>query len=460
MKQYSLIWKFTFAFMLVALTTTGLVALSIRITSQDRLVRLVIDQERTNLQTSLAEYYSTNSSWVGVSQIWQELHGQPFPPPPQNKDNPPPGNGDRRRLFGLADPQGMVIVEVDPHYPVGALVPEKTLAAGTAVMVNGQQVGTILEASRRPGLNPAETLFLRRTTEALFMAVVGALFVALVMGVVLARTLIQPLQALTDAAHKIADGQLDQQVQVKSKDEIGQLAIAFNRMSQEIARVNLQRRQMTADIAHDLRTPLTVIAGYVESIQDGVLEPTTTRMALIYTEIERLLKLVGDLRLLSQADAGELPLNSQLLAPKYLLERAATPFQHRAEQQEVTLGVETEDALPNVQVDEDRMMQVFDNLVANALRYTHAGGTITLKAGMEGEYVVLTVKDTGEGIDEEVLPYIFERFHRGDKSRHAEEGESGLGLAIVKALVESQGGSVVAESTSGQGTSIKIYLPV
>jgi signal transduction histidine kinase len=180
----------------------------------------------------------------------------------------------------------------------------------------------------------------------------------------------------------------------------------------------------------------------------------------IYSEIERLQNLVGDLRMLSMADAGELSLNPQTLSPKNLLERAATLFRHQAEGQEVTIQVEASDELPNFRVDEARMIQVLGNLISNALRYTLSGGTIILAAQPFGDKLEIRVEDTGAGIPEEELPHIFNRFHRGDKSRHTETGETGLGLAIVKALVEAHGGSVMAESKPGEGTIIRLVFPI
>ena len=238
-----------------------------------------------------------------------------------------------------------------------------------------------------------------------------------------------------------------------------QLALAFNHMSQEVASANQQRRQMTADIAHDLRTPLTVIAGYVESMRDGILKPTPERLTLIYTEIERLQHLVSDLRMLSQADAGELHLNPQPVAPRLLLERAAELFQHHAERQNVHLAIQIEGDVPEIKVDESRMMQVMDNLISNALHYTPEGGKITLGAHKKENSVELIVQDTGSGIPAEEIPMIFNRFHRVEKSRHAEEGESGLGLAIVKALVEANGGQIWAESEEGKGTTMHMAFP-
>jgi signal transduction histidine kinase len=366
-------------------------------------------------------------------------------------------NQPRRNSFGLADAQGIVIVSPDQRMPLGSILPADVIKAGTPLMVNGKQVGTILDANAPPPFNPEENLFLQRTTDALLLAMGGALLVALFMAIILSRTLIRPIRALTQAAQNITEGHLEQEVKVGAKDEIGQLAIAFNHMSEEVARVNQLRRQMTADIAHDLRTPLTVIAGYVEAMRDGVLQPSEARLSLIYTEIERLQNLVGDLKMLTQADAGELPLHPQPIAPRSILEHAAAPFQQRAEKQGVSLSVEADERLPEICVDDARMMQVFSNLISNALRYTPSGGEIHLGAQAANGQIELTVRDNGAGIPKEDLPFIFDRFYRVDKSR-SDGDESGLGLAIVKALVEAQGGSVRAESLVDSGTAVYLRL--
>ena len=462
----SLYWKFALAFMLVAVTTAGLVALFVRLTSADRLMQFIIEQQRSRLGQALSVYYSMNGSWSGVEENWQQIQSLVLPTPANPlpghppQDNRSPDNEGGRNFLGLADAQGIVLVSVDPNYPAGSKLPADILNSGTPVLESGNPVGTILTAREPPGLNQQEAQFLQRINQALVFAILGALLVALVMGILLARTLTGPLQALTRAAQSITEGQLEQQVKVKTNDEVGQLAAAFNLMSQEVARVNLLRRKMTADIAHDLRTPLTVISGYIESMRDGVLKPTPERLELIYSEIELLEKLVEDLRMLSLADAGELSLNPQSISPKVLLEHAADLFRHQAEGQNVAIEVQASDDLPDIRVDEARMMQVLGNLVSNSLRYTPAEGRISLSAQRSGDRLAISVHDTGEGIAAAELPYIFDRFHRADKSRHNESGETGLGLAIVKALVEAQGGSTSAESNPGEGTSIQLIFPV
>ncbi len=457
----SLYLKLTLAFMVIAITTAALVAIFIRTTSENRLSQLVIDQQRNALVQSLSSYYAANGSWNGISSYWRQFQVQLFPTSQLQSKNPPnpnsqnePGQHNPLNQFGLADASGKVLISVDPHAPDGTQLSPGAISAGTVIMVNGKRVGTVLVASQPPGFNQAETQFLNRTNQALFLAVLVALIAALIMGVILARTLTRPLRDLTKAAQSIAHGNLEQEVKVSSKDEIGQLATSFNSMSQEVARVNQLRKQMTADIAHDLRTPLTVIGGYVESMRDGVLSPTHERLSLIYTEIERLQSLVADLRMLSQVDAGELPLNPQPISPETLLNQSCALFQHHAQQHGVALMVKANPQLPNITVDEGRMMQVMDNLISNALRYTPQDGQIWLIAQKPQEEVELIVKDTGPGINPDDLPNIFDRFYRADKSRHSEASESGLGLAIVKALVEAQKGQVWAESSLGKGTSI------
>jgi signal transduction histidine kinase len=364
-------------------------------------------------------------------------------------------------LFGLADEKGVVIVPMDTSDPIGATASQQAINDGTPIEVNGKQVGTLLMAHLQPWLTPEESLYLQRTNMALVYATLVGLLVAVIMGVLLALTLVRPLRALTTAAQNITQGHLEQEVKVTSSDEIGQLAHSFNQMSQEVARVNLLRRQMTADIAHDLRTPLTVIAGYIEAMQDGVLQPTPERLALIYDEIRRLQDLVGDLRTLSLADSGELSIHPQQLSPRYLLERAIAPYERHIQEQKIVLQTQANENLPEIWVDESRMMQIFGNLISNALRYTPEEGMITLTANKVEETIEMTIQDTGKGIAAEDLAHIFERFFRSDPSRFTESGESsGLGLAIAKALVEAQGGKISAESEIGMGTTIRLVFPL
>ena len=266
-------------------------------------------------------------------------------------------------------------------------------------------------------------------------------------------------EKITAATKKVAKGDLEQQVPIRSKDELGELAASFNQMSADLTQSRDLRRQMTADIAHELRTPLTVVLGHTEALSDGELPPNAETFEIIYDETKRLNRLVEDLRTLSLSDAGELHLNRSKIPPGDLLERAAAARKPEAKVKEIDLQIELPEELPEVDVDADRMTQVLVNLLDNALRYTPAGGWINLSAKRVQEGVAISIQDSGPGIPPEDLDHLFERFYRGDKSRQREEGGSGLGLAIGKSLVESQGGIIRVESQPGKGARFIIELP-
>ena len=248
----------------------------------------------------------------------------------------------------------------------------------------------------------------------------------------------------------------------RSNDELGELAQAFNKMSSELARSVNARKQMTADIAHELRTPLSLILGHAEAVHDGVLPPTRENFEIIREEATRLEHLVNDLRILSLADAGELTISPQTLEPQRLLNEVAALYQYQARQKNITLEQHVEAPVPAIQVDPGRMTQVMTNILDNALRHTPEGGRVVLAARAAGEHVELSVQDSGAGLDREDLERIFERFYRTDNSRRrdgAVPGGSGLGLAIARSIVQAHGGQISAESQIGQGLRVIVRLP-
>ncbi len=305
-----------------------------------------------------------------------------------------------------------------------------------------------------------ERAFERGVGRAVFTGLCGTTIISLIIGFLLARLISRPLKELTVATEAVSAGNFSQQVPVRSKDEIGRLAASFNQMNADLDQSNQLRRQMTADIAHDLRTPLTVLSGYTEALQDGKLVGSPQIFSALDAQVNQLKHLVEDLRTLSLADAGELTLNRRLIDPKALLERTALSYFGVAEAQKITLKLKAADDLPAISVDTDRMGQLLGNLISNALRHTPTGGQIILSGKHAADRVILQIQDNGEGIDRQDLPHIFERFYRADEARHRTYGETGLGLAICRSIVEAHGGQITAESAGkGQGATFTISVP-
>jgi signal transduction histidine kinase len=470
----SLTLKLALAFLVVGVIGTALAAGLARWIMFNEFGDLVLDEGRSDFVDAVSTYYQAHGSWNGVARYLPQIGAVPVPlPPPEGQSlpgdqpqQPLPQNANRPGAqplptfaFALVDLDGYVVVPAGP-YQMGDTVSPGELKQGTEVTIDGQVVGTVLTTGEAPELSPREELFLTRINWALLYAALGAILIALILGLFLARTLTRPLRELTTASQAMAQGDLEQQIAVRSRDELGELAAAFNRMSNELAQANQARRQMTADIAHDLRTPLTVIKGYAEALRDGDLPPAAVTFETIYQETEHLSHLIEDLRTLSLVDAGKLTLHHQAVSPRDLLERASAAYLPQAQHLGVTLSVDAATDLPLVHVDPERLAQVLGNLMGNALRYTPTGGRITLAAQQQADAVRLIVQDTGTGIDPVDLPHIFDRFYRGDDARETNEGESGLGLAIAKSLVEAHGGTITAASAPDEGSTFTIILPI
>jgi two-component system, OmpR family, sensor histidine kinase BaeS len=444
----SLAFKLTLAFLFVGLIGAGLVSVFVAQSTQREFDQFVFDRNRFSFGNSLTQFYRARGGWEGVEVVFGRDRFQA------------PGPERRRNPLVLVDADGTIVFSENPDL-VGRQVLARERERALPLRVDGRVVGWLLiNAFRAPPLpDSPEAAFLARTTRAIIYSALGATAVALILGILLARTMAKPIRELTAATQALAKGHLHQQVTVRSTDELGQLAVSFNQMSADLSQATQLRRQMTADIAHDLRTPLSVILGYSEALSEGKLQATAEVFEVVHDEALHLSRLVEDLRTLSLADAGELPLTRRPVAPQALLERTASAHKAQAERQRISLQVEAAAELPEVDVDPDRMAQVLGNLVSNALRYTPADGQILLTAETTTDGVALRVRDTGAGIDPADLPYIFERFYRSDRSRQ-QNGESGLGLPIARSLVEMHGGRISVESSLGQGTTFSITLPV
>ena len=454
----SLAVKLTLAFLVVGLTGAILVAVFVRYRTQAAFDQFFIDRAQETMVENLQSYYQANGSWQGIEQAVLQPAGLDKPPPLERHDT--------RREWGpftLVDANNRVVFSGHPFH-AGEEYTGKALNNAIKLEVNGQLVGRLV-LDQNPSdsvLNSPEGAFLHRVNQAAMASAVVASILALMLGGLLAFTLTRSLREMKQAADAIARGDLEQQVKIRSKDELGDLAISFNKMSRDLARATAARRQMTADIAHDLRTPLSVISGYTEALSDGKLPGDEEIYTILHQETQYLRRLIDDLRILSLADAGELPLTMIPVQPLSILEQSASRHTLSAQNQEISLQVaaaQTGMRIPEVQADPERMVQVLDNLIGNAIRHTPPGGKVTLSAGLENGMIQLQVADSGSGIAAEDLPYIFDRFYRGNKSRQG-NGESGLGLAIARSIVEAHGGTLSAASQEGKGSTFTILLPI
>jgi two-component system sensor histidine kinase BaeS len=455
----SLNLKITLAFIIVSLVGVLLVGILVQQVTRSAFDRFLFDQEKSAILSMLTQHYENEGSWENLGNAYRQYVGSRIKyPAPARFDSYKGISALFQIPYTLVDADGNVVFgkPLRIEQPVSPV----EIQRGIPLEVDGQTVGWLLEPHSpfQWERNTPQATFLRTLNRVVLLSAAGALVLALVLGGILARSLTRPLRELSAATQVVAQGELGYQVEVHSKDEIGQLAGSFNQMSADLARENQLRKQTTADIAHDLRTPLSVIMGYTEALSDDKIEGSPQVYATMHQVSQHLSHLIDDLRTLSLADAGELPINLQKTAPQILLERTSVTYASQAQSREVALRVKIEPDLPEIEVDPERMAQVLGNLVSNALRYTSPGGWIELSASSEQDDVTILVQDNGAGIAPEDLPKVFTRFYRGDKSRQ-QNGEAGLGLTIARSLVEAQGGCISVDSSPAEGTIFKIRFP-
>jgi signal transduction histidine kinase len=365
----------------------------------------------------------------------------------------------------LADAQGQVIADSADQF-IGQALSSSQLELGAPLQVDGGLVGTLLVT---PGDTASQdspaAQFLASVNRSILLSVAISGVIALILGALLFIQIMSPLRRLNKALGAIEQGDLSQRVEVRSQDELGRLSQSFNQMTDSLERSETQRQRLLVDVSHELRTPIAVIQANLEALLDGVLPLDGEQVATLYDETLLLNRLVDDLRLLSQAEAGQLKLNLQETDLAALILKLAERFKVQAKENGIRLEIDLPPGLPWLWIDGVRITQVLNNLVGNALRYTPPEGFIQIKAEAMKGGVRISVTDNGSGIPAADLPFVFDRFYRADPSRTRVSGGSGLGLAIVKQLVEAHGGKVEAFSPifdqaggNGGGTKIEFTL--
>ncbi|MBI4188813.1 MAG: HAMP domain-containing protein [Chloroflexi bacterium] len=325
--------------------------------------------------------------------------------------------------------------------------------------MEGMMGGGMMDMMGGQAFAQAERDFLNNLGQTLLIASLSGVTLAIFLGTLFTRQIVAPLGKVTAAARSVAQGNLKQRVDIGGSSELAELGESFNTMAATLSRDQEVRQNMVADIAHELRTPLSILQGNVEAMLDGVLKVDTENLTSLHEETILLARLVEDLRTLSLAETGQLRLQMTDVDLNNLSLRVIDGFQTQFAAKKIKAVLEAPANLPLVQADPERTSQVIRNLLNNAWQYTAEGGSITMRLVPDGDGVTVSVIDTGVGIRPDDLPYVFDRFYRVDRSRTRSTGGSGLGLTIVKQLVEGQQGRVWVQSEFGKGSTFSFHLP-
>ncbi len=441
-------WRFPL-WMKIALVLMGISWLSIaflmalfRHFTQQAFEAYLLERARPVLTQAFTHYYWNHNTWEGIEHTFAERMSQ--------------------RMVGKAIP--MTTIAIRLYDAERYLIFEwgefqRTAQTDEITLTLDNRVIGFLEVQAHPqNILPTspEGKLLARLYRFAWWSALAAGAMAILGAALWARRLTRPVYRLVEALHQVERGQFGLQLPPGPNDELGDLIAAFNRMSRALAETHEMRQQMTADLAHELSTPLSVLLGYTEAILEGDLQPDREVFVGLHKQVTHLGRLVADLRQLSLADAKELPLKRQAVEVKPFLEAVLNSHYPSAERQGIRLTLDVPPGLPPLDADPHRLQQVLDNLLRNALRYTPHGGRITLRAWAGKGYVYLAVEDTGPGLPPDMLERVFERFYRtpgqGDTG-------SGLGLAIARALVQAHGGRIWAENRPQGGARFVMEWP-
>lgn len=449
--------KLLFSFAAVILVTLVSVAFFVRQETEQQVTAFIYRggiYGAEGLVQALENYYSENGSWEGVEPIFQTPGRGPGGGGGTGLGQGPGSSG---KTLVLYDAQGNLVY--DPHNSdtVGTLGQAESRSAVPLVVDNITR-GYLFAPDTQIFSIESEQDLKDRLNRASINAALIAGGLSLLLALVLTFYLLRPVRALTHAVVRMAGGDLSQRVRVNGKDEIAALGTAFNEMASSLEGEQERRQGMTADIAHELRTPLAIQRANLEAMLDGV-EPVSEANIQVVLEQNKLLeRLVADLRTLALADAGELKLDLQSTDLNQLVNGVVESYQSRARQMVIRFSLEYAKPLQRVLVDPVRIEQILVNLVENALQYAEQGGLISIRTYMQGHAAAVSIHDSGPGIPEERLEQIFERFYRADNSRSREFGGTGLGLAIARKLAEAHRGKLTAENHPNGGAVFTLIL--
>ena len=445
------------AALVLALSSVGLYVGYAADREVSRLREKFTEAREARLKLALEEHYARNKGWYQVQPflervgpvygkrlVLKDTDGQIVGDSRSDKKDFPPGRTRSHRGITI------YMAEADPK--MASIIADKKREVGELTVASADLPERLVE--------PPLSRLSQTVNRSLLWAGLVAGGGGLVLVTMMSSSALAPVRTLTGAARRIGSGDLSQRVPVRGEDEVGQLARTFNSMAAGMERAEKQRRSLVADVAHELRSPLSNIQGTIEAMRDGLMDRGDTSLDMLHEQTLHLSHLVDDLGLLAQAEAGDLSLDIRPDSVADAASRSVEAFRARAEEKGVALTLGESKDVPLAMMDRQRVQQVIGNLLDNAIRHTCEGGSVNVDFSVEGsEFVSVAVEDAGIGIAEDELPLVFDRLHRVDPSRTRATGGAGLGLTIAKRLVEAQGGTISADSEIGRGTRFVVRLP-
>lgn len=411
---------------------------------------------------TLATYYTAQGNWDGLQSYLQSPGGNLASPGHHFRGRGLGSNSQRYMMGGeivVADANHQIVGD-SSGTRLGTNLSSKDLKNAYPLSIDNKYIGSVIFYDAGVNrLGELEVDFLHNISRATLLAALLTLIVAILLAVFLSNKISHPISDLVRATSQLAEGHWKTRASVAGDQEFAVLAENFNLMATKLEEAQNRRENMTADIIHELKTPLSILRGNLESLQSGALKPAEETYLSLQDEVIRLSKLVDDLEVLSRVESGRLALNLNVCDLPQLLD-ALFPIINTLELQGKKFSSEIASDLPSLYVDKNRILQVLINLLSNAMVYTPEGGTIKLAAGKgEGGFIHIAISDSGKGIEEQDLEHIFDRFYRAERSRSRRLGGTGLGLAIARGFVEAHQGKIWAESTPGQGSTFHLLLP-
>ena len=469
-------WKLTGTILLVVAVCISLMAIMVNLITTNEFNRYVSQSNMSRIQDiadSIGDFYNTQENWTGIGEVIDKLVWS------------------ANSRIVVADNSGVIVGDTEQEW-LAEYSDAIGLLNGTPIIVSGNSIGEafVFTSSQGNGhgaghmggqgqqwvqytdnsnmiLDTAQQDYLDQVNRAIRISAITGIAIALILGFLLTQYLINPIKALTGGARHITGGDLTYRVKVSSGDEIGELTETFNTMASRLEASEQTRKQLMADITHELKTPLTVIGGTVDGIMDGVFNPDIKHLETIKEQTTLLTRLIEDLRDISLAETGQLKLEKVYSDISELTGQVVAQFEKSAAEKGLKLQFNDMKALPKLLIDPARIKQAITNLLTNAIRHTPANGMISISIESRdkserfgAEHILISVSDTGEGIPPEHLPHIFDRFYRAKTARSRNDGGTGLGLAIASQMILAHGGSLWAESEPGTGSTFFIALPI